>query len=228
MAAQHLYPLVNLFGLGPLAQAVDAAQRFHRLWQPLLANAEPVMQFHAAPTGLPLHQIEIGLIAVDSGIDAHRHPCGQQPGAQRRLGTLAVWRVADFTPLQRGSAEHALQHEDEMRQHLAAEAALLALAQPGTGRLLPGPRPSGEAQPDVDLLQRAQRQMRGGAKGQLQRSQARRGSQRKVHRSTSLLGIDARDAGLGRRIIDAQWLLAEHAEAGVKSLLTQRDMGVGR
>ncbi|MEJ6000929.1 hypothetical protein WG898_09895 [Paucibacter sp. AS307] len=222
MAVQQRRPLIQL------CQWAGALQR-DRLRQFTVAGlghvAEPVAQFQLGLAGAPEHTVVVGLAAAQLGRDAHRHASCTQLGAQAGFSLHAIGRVLHRRGQHLRRAQHALQGEDEVRQHLAREAAFRAFGQPGASLGLPGPRPSSEGHRDLHLLQCAQRHVGGGAEGELQGREPRRGGEREIHRGTQLLALDALDAGTRGLEVHAQRLLAQHAQAGVEAQMAQLQMG---
>ncbi|MCX2863497.1 hypothetical protein OOZ63_16825 [Paucibacter sp. PLA-PC-4] len=151
--------MVQLVGLAAGPKGVGRTQRLPALAAALLGDSEPLAQLDLALAGAPQHAVVIGHrhIAGHPGGDADGHAGRFEAGAKCGLGAAAVAGVVDLTVQHLGMAQHALQHEDEVRQHLASEAAFLTFGQPGTGAGLPRARPGGESHFEVDRAQRAQR-----------------------------------------------------------------------
>ncbi|MEO3713279.1 hypothetical protein [Roseateles flavus] len=154
-AVQQGAPVLQQVGLGEVGAQVALAELAPVL---VLAQAdapEPVAQPDLAAAGAPAHLVDISLLAQHGGVDVDGHAGREQPGAQADLGRFGLHGVQQLAVHHLGGAQHPLQHEDEMGQHLAAEAALRAARQPGACVTLPGAGPAGEAQGQLHRLQLA-------------------------------------------------------------------------
>nr|WP_255501390.1 hypothetical protein [Mitsuaria sp. WAJ17] len=205
--------MLQQIGLGEVGAQVALAKLAPVI---VLAQAdapEPVAQPDLATAGAPAHLVHLRLLAQHGGVDIHRHAGRKQPGAQADLGSLGLGGVEQLAVHHLGGAQHPLQHEDEVRQHLTAEAALRAASQPGACAALPGAGPVGKAQGQLHRLQLAHGMAGGRTEAGLQLGQAAAGRQREVDsRPVMALALQLQRAGRGRGI-DRQGLFAEHRQA---------------